>query len=101
MRKIEQQMIAAVHTKQNFIKDNTAVFFLSAQETGNPYGSRSAIYLHNNLIAEYWHDTKQLHVIERTLREYPTNTTKSRLRALGANVYTKNKITYLDDKPIN
>ena len=32
-----------------------------------------------------------------TLRRYPTNTTKSRLRALGVNVTTRKGVTYLGD----
>jgi hypothetical protein len=101
MRKIEQQMLNAIHTKTDkWVKDNTGVFYLSANETGNPFGARSEIYLHGNLIAEYWHDRAHLNsaieVDTSTLKRYPTNTTKSRLRALGANVTTKKGITYLD-----
>ena len=101
MRKIEQQMIAAVQNKREFRLDNTSVFFISAQESGNPFGARSEIYLHGNLIAEYWHDEKApLAVNRRTLASWPTPTTKSRLRALGANVATRKGVTYLNDQPI-
>ena len=97
MRKIEKQMIAAVQNKQDFRLDNTTVFFISASESGNPFGSRSEIYLHGNLIAEYWHHANKLEVDTQTLARWSTPTTKSRLRALGANVTTRKGVTYLDN----
>jgi hypothetical protein len=102
MRKIEQQMLTAIHNKtEKWISDNTAVFYISANESGNPFGSRSEIYLHGNLIAEYWHDEKApLAVNRNTLARWSTNTTKSRLRALGANVTTRKGVTYLNDSAI-
>jgi hypothetical protein len=101
MRKIEHLMIAAVQNKREFRLDNTSVFFISAQESGNPFGSRSEIYLHGNLIAEYWHDEKAPLAVNRdTLARWSTPTTKSRLRALGANVATRKGVTYLNDQPI-
>jgi hypothetical protein len=102
MRKIEQQMISAIHNKvDKWMNDNTAVFYISANESGNPFGSRSEIYLHGNLIAEYWHDEKApLAVDTKTLARWSTKTTKSRLRALGANVSTRKGVTYLDNVAI-
>jgi hypothetical protein len=102
MRKIEQQMLHAVHAKiDKWMNDNTAVFYISANESGNPFGSRSEIYLHGNLIAEYWHDASTpLEVDTKTLARWSTNTTKSRLRALGANVATRNGVTYLNNVAI-
>ena len=101
MRKIEQQMIAAIQNKREFCLNNTSVFYISAQESGNPFGSRSEIYLHGNLIAEYWHDTKAPLAVNRdTLARWSTPTTKSRLRALGANVCTRKGVTYLDNVAI-
>lgn len=101
MRKIEKQMLAAVHGKvDKWVSDNTAVFF---ENTGNPYGTRSEIYLHGNHIATYWHgdgckplESPNLEVNAATLARWPSRTTKSRLRALGANVATKARCTYLD-----
>lgn len=93
-------MIGAIHAKKDFIKDNTAVFFISANESGNPHGSRSEVFLHGNHIADYWHDSGTLEVDTITLKRWATNTTKSRLRALGAKVTTKNYATYLDGKAI-
>jgi hypothetical protein len=102
MRKIEQQMLNAIHAKtEKWISDNTAVFYISANESGNPHGSRSEIYLHGNLIAEYWHDAgTPLEVDTVTLARWSTNTTKSRLRALGANVSTRKGVTYLNNVAI-
>ena len=86
MRKIENAMIQAVY----------------ANESGNPHGSRSEIYLHDNLIAEYWHDqtAAPLEVNRATLARWPSNTTKSRLRALGANVRTVKGRTLLNDEEV-
>jgi hypothetical protein len=102
MRKIEKQMLSAIHAKvDKWMNDNTAVFYISASESGNPNGSRSEIYLHGNLIAEYWHDAPQpLEVDTITLARWSTPTTKSRLRALGANVATRKGVTYLNNEAI-
>jgi CobQ-like glutamine amidotransferase family enzyme len=99
MRKIEKQMLQAIHSKADkWTCDNTAVFL---DGIGNPYGPRSEVYLHGNMIAAYWHgpnvpENERLEVDIRTLARWPSNTTKSRLRALGANVATKAGKTYLD-----
>jgi len=96
MRKIEQQLIAAIKAKRDFRLDNTSAYFIGASESGNPFGSRTEVYLHGNPIAYYWHEKGELEVNIITLARYPTVTTKSRLRALGANVSTKKGVTYLD-----
>lgn len=99
MRKIEQQMLNAVMSKADkWVNNNTAVFYISASESGNPNGARSEIYLHGNLIAEWWYDLPApLDVDETTLARWPSPTTKSRLRALGADVTTRKGITYLNN----
>lgn len=99
MRKIEQQMLNAIHNRlDKWMNNNTAVFYISASESGNPNGARSEIYLHGNLIAEYWHDLPTpLEVDVETLARWSTPTTKSRLRALGAHVTTRKGVTYLDN----
>lgn len=96
MRKIEKQMLDAISQRKDFKLDNTAVFFISSNESGNPHGSRSEVFLHGNHIANHWHDSGQIEVNSRTLAQWPTPTTKSRLRALGANVTTKKGQTFLD-----
>jgi len=101
MRKIEKEMLSAVHAKRDFRKDNTAVFFISSSESGNPNGSRAEIYLHGNHIASFWHECGTLEVNTRTLAQWQTPTTKSRLRALGANVTTRKGQTFLDGQLIN
>lgn len=102
MRKIEQQMLAAVKEQRTWSSGNTQVTF--SPYTDNAKGNRSAVYLHGNHIATYLHDADNgrgaLVVNECTLRRWPTPTTKSRLRALGANVATKGGVTYLDGRPL-
>lgn len=93
MRKIEKEMLVAIEQRKWFNKRNTCVDYVDA---GNPHGLRAEIYLHGNHIADYWYESKTLDVDVRTLLFWPTPTTKSRLRALGANVYTKNYQIYLD-----
>ena len=94
MRKVEQQMLQAITDRKDWVSANTGVFMENA---GNPYGPRAEVYLHGQHIASYWYESGDLDVDERTLARYPTVTTKSRLRALGANVYTKKGKTYLND----
>lgn len=97
MRKIEQAMLAAVQQRKFWISGNTCVDYV---EAGNPNGPRSEIFLHGNHIADYWHQSGTLDVDSRTLALWPTPTTKSRLRALGASVYTKKGTTYLDGQVV-
>ena len=95
MRKIEQLMIQAILNQQDMTKDNTTVTYNSTSHV-------SVICLHGHVIAEWWHGkARPLAVNTRTLEQWPTNTTKSRLRALGANVTTRKGITYLNNQPIN
>jgi hypothetical protein len=101
MRKIEKQMLNAISSKvDKWMNNNTSVFYVSAIESGNPFGARSEVYLHGNHIADYWHESGSLEVDCRTLSQWATVTTKSRLRALGANVATRKGITYLNDVAI-
>lgn len=96
MRKIEKAMNAAIQSKQNFRLDNTSVVFIPA--LSDSLIARSEVHLHGNLIAKYWHDlATPLEVVKETLARWSTPTTKSRLRALGANVCTRKGVTYLDN----
>jgi len=105
MRKIELGMLAAIFSKADkWVDTNTGVYL---EEAGNPYGSRSEIYLYGNHIADYWHgdgvlplDSPNLDVDMYTLARWPSMTTKSRLRALGADVSTIKGVTYLNGKPV-
>ena len=97
MRKIEKEMLLAIKERRDWVKANTGVFMECA---GNPYGPRAEVYLHGQHIADYWYNSGKLDVDERTLSDYPTMTTKSRLRALGADVYTHKGVTYLGKKAL-
>jgi hypothetical protein len=97
MRKIEKQMLEAIEARKYWNQSNTCVDYVTA---GNPHGPRSEIFLHGNHIADYWHDSKTVDVDVRTLALWPTPTTKSRLRALGVNVYTKRHETYLNGERV-
>lgn len=99
MRKIEQQMLNAIESKRNWSLDNTLVHIENGG--GNPFGLRAEIYLHGNHIADYWYNDKQLDVDTRTLIDWNTRTTKSRLRALGAKVATRKGVIYLNNVAIN
>jgi len=78
MRKIESSMITAVHTKANWFKGSTAVQY-------NEYTYTSCIRLHGNIIATYGPMDAVVKPRLDTFREWPTVTTRSRLRALGVN----------------
>ena len=115
MRKIEQEMMMAIKSKTDWQRGNTAVYI----ERGvNTYGTRAEVYLHGNHIASYWYgdgcycptrqDNKKhdddpipcLDVDIRTLKQWPTMTTKSRLRVLGAHLVTKQGKLYLNGEVI-
>lgn len=80
-------MLNAIHTQSFWKSGNTEV---------HPSGD---VYLHGNHIAKVAEDGI-VSVNVYTLGKWPTNTTKSRLRALGANITTKAGITYLDGQPV-
>jgi hypothetical protein len=92
MRKIEKQMVAAVQNLAKWRLDNTSV---SPIDDVN-----CAIYLHGHEIALINQRSGLVMVNENTLKAYPTNTTKSRLRALGVDVTTRKGVTYLYGKPV-
>lgn len=85
-------MIQAINSRKVWSLDNTKVTPID--------DVNSAIYLHNNHIADVNSRTGLVMVNASTLARWPTPTTKSRLRALGANVTTKKGITYLNDQAI-
>lgn len=80
MRKIEKEMIAAIAAGKNFSKGNTLVDYVE---------DTMRIWLHGNLIA-----TKRNGQMKFTLAGWNTPTTRSRLNALGARVYTKKGQAY-------
>lgn len=89
MRQIEKQMLLAVEAKKAFNSGNTTVSM-------HVYGEDTFqnVFLHGNHIATVANGKCTVNL--ETLRQWPTTTTKSRLRALGANVTTKMGVTYLD-----
>lgn len=93
MRKIEKQMMKAVFDRKTVNLGNTSVVYV-------PESNRSEIFLHNHHIADFLHDDRKVQVNVKTLARWSTVTTKSRLRAMCVNVYTKNYVTYLDDVAI-
>ena len=93
MRKIEQSMIHAIKTRTTWHGSNTSVSIHSVN--GQPVPN---IFLHGNHIASV--DNGVVRVNAETLAKWPSATTKSRLRALGANVTTRNGVTYLDGKAV-
>ena len=70
MRKIEQQMNAAISNNQNWQSANTSVVY-------DPETNESSVYLHGNKIAEVG-DT----YVRLFDGGYQSNTTKSRLNAI-------------------
>lgn len=88
MRKIEQEMIQALREHRFWSKGNTMV-----------HGIDGDVYLHGNHIAKLGKDGV-LKVNLYTLREWPSMTTRSRLRALGANLVSIKGILHLDGKSI-
>lgn len=93
MRKVEKQMLGAIKSRKGMFGRNTMVTIAGD-------GERAQVYLHGNHIADYWYRTGVTEVNECTLSRWPSVTTKSRLRALGVDVYTKDHVTYLDGKAI-
>ena len=92
MRKIEQQMIKAIYNRKSWQSGNTMVRPIDA--------INSVVCLHMNNIADVNVLTRVVTVHVDMLRRYPTNTTKSRLRALGADVATRKGVTYLNNVAI-
>ena len=96
MRKIEQQMLNAIDNRKSWQSGNTAVTIR--------FNGDLSVYLHGNHIADVGAivgaDRKFLVVNTETLRRWATPTTKSRLRALGADVCTRKGVTYLNNVAI-
>ena len=92
MRKIEQQMLDAIHKHIRWQSANTIVSPLD--------DITIPLYLHGHEIALINQRNGFVMTNADTLRNYPTNTTKSRLRALGVNVATRKGVTYLDNVAI-
>lgn len=92
MRKIEQQMLNAIHSQKRWAMANTIVSPID--------DTNVAVYLHGHEIATVNTHNGFTMTNTDTLRRYPTPTTKSRLRALGVSVATRKGVTYLDNVAI-
>jgi hypothetical protein len=86
MRKIEIDMLQALNDNRTMHKQNTIV------------DRDLQVFLHGNHIATV--DGITVNVNVDTLRKWPSPTTKSRLRALGVPVYTKDFDTFIGDQSI-
>ena len=93
MRLIEQQMNNAIHSKSTWSKDNTEVIYFANSDV-------SMVFLHGHKIAVFDHYNDEIIADINTLSLWPTRTTKSRLRALGVDVYTRKGITFVNDKEV-
>ena len=90
MRKIEKKMLEAIEQGRDFTLANTHVKIDA---------NTAHVFLHGNHIASVVQNGKVMVNLD-TLRAYPTSTTKSRLRALGVDVYTKNFKTFLNGEEV-
>ena len=97
MRKIEQEMNVAIANKIRWLNSNTMVGFYRSNDG---LTECSEVYLHGNHIATYDHLKKELKVNLYTLRKWPSMTTRSRLRALGANLVSIKGTLHLNGKSI-
>jgi hypothetical protein len=92
MRVIEKQMLSAINAHKDWESANTSVSCIDDVNV--------AVYLYGNHIADVNSRTGFVMVNKQTLAKWPSNTTKSRLRALGVRVTTKNYTTYLNDEEV-
>ena len=92
MRVIEKDMISAIKTGKTMYGKNTTVSY--------NVGGSARVELHGNRIADVFNNGI-VSVDLRVLRRWPTPTTKSRLRALGVPVYSKNYQCYIGEKSID
>lgn len=88
MRKIEKDMLAAINGGRDWKQANTEV----RCERGRFRDYFADVFLHGNHIAEVYENMsgeRRVAVNKATLCEHPTQTTMSRLRALGVDVCTR------------
>ena len=90
MRVIEKKMIDAIEQGRNFTLANTHVKIDA---------NTAHVFLHGNHIASVVQNGKVMVNLD-TLRAYPTPTTKSRLRALGVDVFTRKDLIFVNGEII-
>ena len=85
MRKIEKRMVAAITSKSNFKLSNTRVEYSpELNTTMRACIEHARVYLYGNHIGTYVYSLKRFDHNPRTLALWPTQTTKSRIRALNS-----------------
>lgn len=97
MRQIEKQMVASIKARKNFKSGNTEVTI-----TRNEYlrTCTAMVYLHGNLISKISFGPDNV-VAQFTMAGWNTNTTRSRLNALGVGVSQCNWAPYHNGKAIS
>lgn len=101
MRVIERGMVNAIHEGKDFRRDNTVVVYDEVWSTGR-------VYLFGNEIVRFSHMedpiTRKKEILVQpnleTIRNWPTPTTLSRLRAMGVNVRKEQGVVYLNNRSI-
>ena len=96
MRQIEEKMVNAVNNYKNFSSSNTVVNV--SKENGCTV---IRVYLHNNCIFEKVQNLDGWFERYFTLAGWNTTTTRSRLRALGVDVYQRNYVPMYNGKEIS
>ena len=97
MRKIEQQMNAAV---ENIIYGSSAKGWSFGNTIVTNAGDRAKVFLHGNHIADVLLGG-EVEVNINTLCRWNTPTTRSRLNALGARVNTRKGVIYVNGEAVN
>lgn len=95
MRKIEEKMLDALRNQRTWYEGNTAVFAYNPMELSN---SCAHVFLHGHLIAWVYLPEMEATPNLATIIRFPTNTTISRLKALGVDVCRKKGKIYLNGK---
>jgi hypothetical protein len=99
MRQIELDMLRAIGANKAWSKDNTRV-----EPTDADGMLATRVFLHGNHIADTLqidrHGRLQVFPNRDTLAQWPTPTTKSRLRALGVNVTQKAGAVAIDGEVV-
>ena len=91
MRLIETEMLEAIRDGGYWAKDNTRVEPVH-------FSGGAVVFLHGHNIAHVSNGGVVVNV--ETLRNWPTRTTMSRLRALGVDVCTRKGEVLLNGEPI-
>jgi hypothetical protein len=96
MRQIEREMLRAIGANKAWAKDNTRV------EPLTRYGI-TRVWLHENHIADCFTNCDgeiRAFTNRDTLAQWPTPTTKSRLRALGVDLTQKAGVISIDGEVV-